>query len=222
MSNPLPHMASDLEIARTAKLKPISDVARDLGLEEEEVIPYGATKAKIHLDALRRIAGNPMGKYVVVTAVTPTPLGEGKTTTTDRAGPRSRCRGAQVDRLHPTAEHGPHLRDKGRRGRWRVQPGRPHGRVQPPSHRRHARHLGSAQPGGCSHRRPLVSRRSSHHRSPECARAEAASHRSRPDQLAAGRRCQRPGPSPRRHRSRRSRSTADRERVATTYRWPAS
>ncbi|HJQ91607.1 MAG TPA: formate--tetrahydrofolate ligase, partial [Acidimicrobiia bacterium] len=59
MSNPLPHMASDLEIARTAKLKPISDVARDLGLEEEEVIPYGATKAKIHLDALRRISGNP-------------------------------------------------------------------------------------------------------------------------------------------------------------------
>ena len=82
MSNPLPRMASDLEIARTAKLKPISDVARDLGLEDEEIIPYGATKAKIHLDALRRIDGNPMGKYVVVTAVTPTPLGEGKTTTT--------------------------------------------------------------------------------------------------------------------------------------------
>ena len=82
MSNPLPPMASDLDIARTAKLKPISDVARDLGLEEEEVIPYGATKAKIHLDALRRIAGNPMGKYVDVTAITPTPLGEGKTTTT--------------------------------------------------------------------------------------------------------------------------------------------
>ena len=75
-------MASDLDIARTAKLKPISEVARDLGLEEEEVIPYGATKAKIHLDALRRIAGNPMGKYVDVTAITPTPLGEGKTTTT--------------------------------------------------------------------------------------------------------------------------------------------
>jgi methylenetetrahydrofolate dehydrogenase (NADP+)/methenyltetrahydrofolate cyclohydrolase/formyltetrahydrofolate synthetase/formate--tetrahydrofolate ligase len=75
-------MASDLEIARTAKLKPISQVASDLGLEEGEVIPYGSTKAKIHLDALRRIASKPMGKYVDVTAITPTPLGEGKTTTT--------------------------------------------------------------------------------------------------------------------------------------------
>lgn len=82
MLSPLPPMASDLEIARTAKLKPISEVARELGLEEEEMILFGATKAKIHLDALRRIAANPVGKYVVVTAVTPTPLGEGKTTTT--------------------------------------------------------------------------------------------------------------------------------------------
>ena len=75
-------MASDLEIARTAKLKPITDLALEIGLEEGEVIPYGATKAKIHLDALRRIAANPVGKYVDVTAITPTPLGEGKTTTT--------------------------------------------------------------------------------------------------------------------------------------------
>jgi methylenetetrahydrofolate dehydrogenase (NADP+)/methenyltetrahydrofolate cyclohydrolase/formyltetrahydrofolate synthetase/formate--tetrahydrofolate ligase len=82
MYSPNPPMASDLEIARTAKLKPISQLAGELGLEEDEVIPYGSTKAKIHLDALRRIASNPMGKYVDVTAITPTPLGEGKTTTT--------------------------------------------------------------------------------------------------------------------------------------------
>ncbi len=75
-------MASDLEIARTAKLKTITDLALEIGLEEGEVIPYGATKAKIHLDALRRTAANPVGKYVDVTAITPTPLGEGKTTTT--------------------------------------------------------------------------------------------------------------------------------------------
>ena len=74
-------MSSDLEIARTAKLRPIAQVARDLGLEDEEVIPYGSTKAKIHLDALRRISSNPMGRYIDVTAITPTPLGEGKTTT---------------------------------------------------------------------------------------------------------------------------------------------
>ena len=73
---------SDLEIAYSAKLKPIMEVAADLGLEEAEVIPYGQTKAKVHLDALKRIGGNPKGKYVDVTAITPTPLGEGKTTTT--------------------------------------------------------------------------------------------------------------------------------------------
>jgi methylenetetrahydrofolate dehydrogenase (NADP+)/methenyltetrahydrofolate cyclohydrolase/formyltetrahydrofolate synthetase/formate--tetrahydrofolate ligase len=75
-------MASDLEIARTAKLKPITELARALGLEDDEIIPYGNSKAKIHLDALRRIAARQRGKYVDVTAVTPTPLGEGKTTTT--------------------------------------------------------------------------------------------------------------------------------------------
>ncbi|HET9203807.1 MAG TPA: formate--tetrahydrofolate ligase [Acidimicrobiia bacterium] len=81
MPSPISPMSSDLEIARTAKLKPIAQVARDLGLEDEEVIPYGSTKAKIHLDALRRISSNPMGRYIDVTAITPTPLGEGKTTT---------------------------------------------------------------------------------------------------------------------------------------------
>ncbi len=75
-------MANDLEIARTAKLKPITEVAKDLGLEDDEIIPFGSAKAKIHLDALRRIVANPLGKYVDVTAITPTPLGEGKTTTT--------------------------------------------------------------------------------------------------------------------------------------------
>ena len=80
--NPLPPIPSDLEIARTAKLKPIEEIALEIGLEKDEVITYGPTKAKIHLDALRRIGSNPTGKYVDVTAITPTPLGEGKTTTT--------------------------------------------------------------------------------------------------------------------------------------------
>ena len=80
--NPVPPIPSDLDIARTAKLKPIEEIAREIGLEKDEVITYGPTKAKIHLDALRRIGSNPTGKYVDVTAVTPTPLGEGKTTTT--------------------------------------------------------------------------------------------------------------------------------------------
>ena len=72
---------SDIEIARAAKLIPISEVASRIGLESDELIPYGTTKAKVHLDTLRRISSRPRGKYVDVTAITPTPLGEGKTTT---------------------------------------------------------------------------------------------------------------------------------------------
>ena len=60
---------------------PITDLAVKVGLEEDELIPYGKTKAKVHLDTLRRISSKPRGKYVDVTAITPTPLGEGKTTT---------------------------------------------------------------------------------------------------------------------------------------------
>jgi len=78
--SPNPPIASDLDIARTAKLKPIADLAREAGLHEDEVIPFGVSKAKIHLDALRRVAAHPIGKYIDVTAITPTPLGEGKTT----------------------------------------------------------------------------------------------------------------------------------------------
>ncbi len=74
---------SDLEIARSVTPRPIADIARDLGLRDEEVEPYGRTKAKITLGAIERLeAANPRGKYVVVTAISPTPLGEGKTTTT--------------------------------------------------------------------------------------------------------------------------------------------
>ena len=74
---------SDLEIARSVAPRPIIEVARDLGLREEEVEPYGHTKAKVPLRAIERLeATNPRGKYVVVTAISPTPLGEGKSTTT--------------------------------------------------------------------------------------------------------------------------------------------
>ncbi|MEX1038938.1 MAG: formate--tetrahydrofolate ligase, partial [Acidimicrobiia bacterium] len=73
---------SDLEIAYAAQLQPIEKVAIDHGLEREELILYGDTKAKVHLDSLRRIGANPQGKYIDVTSITPTPLGEGKTTTT--------------------------------------------------------------------------------------------------------------------------------------------
>ncbi len=74
---------SDLDIARSVTPRPIIDVAHDLGLRDEEIEPYGHTKAKVTLAGIERVeAENPRGKYVVVTAISPTPLGEGKSTTT--------------------------------------------------------------------------------------------------------------------------------------------
>ena len=73
---------SDLEIARSVTPRPIIDVARDLGITDGELELYGPTKAKVTLEAIRRLElERPRGKYVVVTAITPTPLGEGKSTT---------------------------------------------------------------------------------------------------------------------------------------------
>jgi formate--tetrahydrofolate ligase len=75
-------MKSDLEIAQEATLRPISDIAGELGLLEDEVELYGKYKAKVSLDVLDRLNHKPTGKFVVVTGMTPTPLGEGKTLTT--------------------------------------------------------------------------------------------------------------------------------------------
>jgi len=72
---------SDLEIAQAATLKPITQIAHDLGILDEELQPYGTWKAKVKLDILDRLADRPDGKYIDVTAITPTPLGEGKSTT---------------------------------------------------------------------------------------------------------------------------------------------
>ena len=72
---------SDIEISRAAKCKPITQVAREAGIGPEELEPYGDVKAKVRLSVLDRLAGAPNGKYIDVTAITPTPLGEGKTTT---------------------------------------------------------------------------------------------------------------------------------------------
>lgn len=73
---------SDLEIAQAATPKPITEIAESIGIQADELIPYGDTKAKVHLDILKRVGSNAPGKYIDVTAITPTPLGEGKTTTT--------------------------------------------------------------------------------------------------------------------------------------------
>ena len=75
-------MQSDLAIARAAQLKPLDEVAASMGIGGQFLEPYGEGVAKIKLAAIEELADRPRAKYVVVTAITPTPLGEGKTTTT--------------------------------------------------------------------------------------------------------------------------------------------
>jgi|EP01033_Poteriospumella_lacustris_P002585 formyltetrahydrofolate synthetase len=73
---------SDIEISQAIQPAPIADIASALGLEQDEFLPYGSNKAKVSLSVRDRLAGNSDGNYVVVTGINPTPLGEGKSTTT--------------------------------------------------------------------------------------------------------------------------------------------
>ena len=72
-------MLSDIEIAQAAKMQPITEIAANLGLQGEDVIPYGHYKAKLNHKLAK--ADKPEGKLILVTAISPTPAGEGKTTT---------------------------------------------------------------------------------------------------------------------------------------------
>lgn len=84
---------SDIEIAQRASLRPIAVLAEEYGILEEEIEPYGRYKAKVSLSALERMGQQPDGHLVDVTAVTPTPLGEGKTLTTVGLGQALRATG---------------------------------------------------------------------------------------------------------------------------------
>ena len=75
-------MKTDIEIARAAKMQPIVQVAQKIGIPEDSVINYGKYKAKVSLDFIDSLKDKPDGKLILVTAMTPTPAGEGKTTTT--------------------------------------------------------------------------------------------------------------------------------------------
>ncbi len=75
-------MASDIEIARAARLKPISEIAAKIGAPESALRPFGRFIAKLEYDFLKSLSNRPEGKLILVTAISPTPAGEGKTTTT--------------------------------------------------------------------------------------------------------------------------------------------
>ncbi len=82
LQNILARVPSDIDIAQAATPIPIDKIAAETGILPDELELYGKTKAKVHLSVRERLKNTPNGKYIVVTAITPTPLGEGKTTTT--------------------------------------------------------------------------------------------------------------------------------------------
>ena len=102
-----------IEIARRATLRPIDDIAAQMGIGPELLEPYGANVAKVSLDAVAALAERPRARYVVVTAVTPTPLGEGKTTTTVGLGQALACLGRQATIAIRQASMGPTFGIKG-------------------------------------------------------------------------------------------------------------
>ncbi len=73
---------SDIEIARAATAKPIGEIAAQIGMPDDALMPYGKTKAKIDPEYIASLENKPDGKLILVTAISPTPAGEGKTTTT--------------------------------------------------------------------------------------------------------------------------------------------
>src|SRR4051794_15152823 len=75
-------MSTDQDIARQVKLRPISEIAQKLGLSDEHWLPYGRHKAKIAPEFMAGLGARPDAKLILVTAISPTPPGEGKTTTT--------------------------------------------------------------------------------------------------------------------------------------------
>jgi formate--tetrahydrofolate ligase len=102
-----------IEIARQASLLPITEVAAQMGIGAELLEPYGSHVAKVSLHAVAELADRPRAKYVVVTAVTPTPLGEGKTTTTVGLGQALACIGRQATIAIRQASMGPTFGIKG-------------------------------------------------------------------------------------------------------------
>src|ERR1700684_328122 len=89
-------MASDIEIARAARLKPIAEIAAKIGVPESALRPFGRYIAKLEYDFLSSLSNRPDGKLILVTAISPTPAGEGKTTTTIGLGDALNAQGKRT------------------------------------------------------------------------------------------------------------------------------
>ena len=165
-------MKSDLEIARETKLRPIAEIAAKLDIPADALEPYGRHKAKIGIDFIKSLESRPDGALVLVTGISPTPAGEGKTTTTVGLGDALNRIGSRavICLREPIARA--ELRHEGRRGRRRLLAGGADGPDQPALHRRLPRHHLGQQPAGRDDRQPHLLGQFARHR--RAARVVAA------------------------------------------------
>ncbi|MGD1868823.1 MAG: formate--tetrahydrofolate ligase, partial [Neomegalonema sp.] len=104
---------SDIEIARKANKKPIQEIGEKLGIPSEHLLPFGHDKAKVSADFIKSLEGKPDGALILVTAINPTPAGEGKTTTTVGLGDGLNAIGKKAMICIREASLGPNLGMKG-------------------------------------------------------------------------------------------------------------
>ncbi len=129
---------TDIEIAQESTMLPIEQVAAKLGIAPENLEHYGHYKAKVDIHAMKNLPLK--SKLVLVTAISPTPAGEGKTTTSIGLADALSCLGKKYGRLPARALSGPCIWREGRRCRRRLCSGRSYGGHQPPLYRRLPRH----------------------------------------------------------------------------------
>ena len=146
---PLPNIPADIEISQKAEMKPIQDIASKLNLNEEDLEVYGKYKAKLEDQSWERIKDRPDGKLILVTAVTPTPAGEGKTCTSIGLAQAFGKLGVEHALALREPSMGPTFGIKGRCSRRRLLSGVANGRHQHALHRRPACHCGCSQPARC-------------------------------------------------------------------------
>ncbi len=151
---------ADWQISEAAEehLKSIGDFQKELGLEKDEVIPYGRIGKLDFMKIINRLGKKPDGKYIEVTAITPTPLGEGKTTTSMGSHRRIGEEGEKCWGMHSPAFRWTHHEHQRERGRWRKRPGHSPDRIFHGAHRGYQRYHECPQPRHGGDKRPDAAR----------------------------------------------------------------
>ena len=204
---------SDIEISQAAKKRPILDIAKEkLGIAAENLEPYGHYKAKVSMDYIKSLQGKPNGKLILVTAISPTPAGEGKTTTTVGLTDALNHIGKKAMLCLREPWLGPSFRHEGRRRRRRLCAGRADGGHQSSFHRRFPRHhLGAQSALGADRQPHLLGQCARHRLTPRHLAPRDGHERSRAarDRVLARRRRQRLSARGRLRHHRRLRSHGD-------------